>query len=403
VRPADIGARLHVDRLLEGSIQRVGGHVHVTTQLVDARTLDQIWARRYDAPETDMLTVEGRIAEEVVMSLKGAVLDEDMSSLRLGGTTNPQAYDSDLSGLVAMNAVNTGADRQAIESFDRAIAADPGYAEAYAQRAQAATFLAVNGGAKDSAESTALLAAAAADAEHAVQLAPELAAAHVALGSVLRFQLSDLAHAAQAYQRAMELAPQDPYIIMHYALMQAELGHSAPALDAARRAVALDPLQPTNYRFLAEVLLDAGQYDDALTALHHARNLQPIDLDMDRIALALVQLAKGDMQGAEKTCGGAKDFYDFACLAVADHAVGNQVAALAALGKLSAMLGDQGAYNYAGIYAAWGQQDTAIHWLQRAYALRDPGLTHIKIESSLRPLHGTKAYQDIVRALKFPP
>lgn len=379
-----------------------GNHIHITTQLVDAGTGFQLWSRRFDTPETGLLSVEGQIAEPVVTSAKGVLLDGDMARLRLGGTANAQAFDADLSGLVAMNAVNGDGDREAITAFGAAVAADPEFAEAYAHRAQAETYLAVNGGTKDSAESVALLAAAQRDAEQAVRLAPNLAAAHAALGSVLRFQLTDLGRAETKYRRAAEIAPQDATILMNEALFQAELGHAALALAAARHALILDPLQPTNYRFLAEILLDAGLFDDAQTQLRHASNLQPLDANQDQIALALVQLAKDDMHGAARTCGGRRDFYDLACLAKAEYAIGNPSGAEAALAASRATLGDQAAYVYAGIYASWGRQENAIYWLRRAYQLRDPGLIHINIETSLRPLRGTRAFQDIVKAMKFP-
>jgi Flp pilus assembly protein TadD len=282
-----------------------GNHIHITTQLVDAGTGFQLWSRRFDTPETGLLSVEGQIAEPVVTSAKGVLLDGDMARLRLGGTANAQAFDADLSGLVAMNAVNGDGDREAITAFGAAVAADPEFAEAYAHRAQAETYLAVNGGTKDSAESVALLAAAQRDAEQAVRLAPNLAAAHAALGSVLRFQLTDLGRAETKYRRAAEIAPQDATILMNEALFQAELGHAALALAAARHALILDPLQPTNYRFLAEILLDAGLFDDAQTQLRHASNLQPLDANQDQIALALVQLAKYDMHGASAHVVGA--------------------------------------------------------------------------------------------------
>jgi TolB-like protein/DNA-binding winged helix-turn-helix (wHTH) protein/tetratricopeptide (TPR) repeat protein len=399
----DVARRLNVADVLEGSIQRVGTRVHVTAQLVDASTGFQVWSRTYDRTTADLLAVEGQIAEEVITSVIGVLLDADLAKLALGGTNSPQAFDAYLTGMAAMGAATGAANRQAIEAFRQAITADPEYAEAYVERARAAVFTVVGGGTANPSKAEAMLNEARLDAERAVLIAPRLGAAHAVLGLVLKFQLTDLGRAADAYRQAAELAPDDASTTMSYALFQAELGHMEQALAAAQHATTLEPLQPLNHRILAEILAEAGRYDEASEALHRAQNLQPPDAKSDRIVLGLIQTYRGDMEGARKNCLQDTDFYAMACLAVADHALGQLDEANATFAKLRASVGDQGAFIFAGIYASWGQQTDALHWLQLAYELRDPGLIDLKVDPRLESIRGMTQYKDLVQRMGFPP
>jgi tetratricopeptide (TPR) repeat protein len=152
----------------------------------------------------------------------------------------------------------------------------------------------------------------------------------------------------------MALAPEDAETAMSYAYFQLEIGHTAQAVAIAQHAAALDSLRAMNYRTLAVILGYAHHYDSAMAALAHARGLAPAEPGPDRIALGLVLTARGDAAAARTTCAGAVDYYDLACLALADHALGQDAAATAALAKLHTMLGDSGAYVYAGIAAECG-------------------------------------------------
>jgi len=72
------------------------------------------------------------------------------------------------------------------------------------------------------------------------------------------------------------------------------------------------------------------------------------------------------------------------------------------LQRFESSLGDAGAYDYAGIYAQWGDKAKALQWLERAVRLRDSGLLHLKVEPDLDPLRDEPRFQAIERELKFP-
>jgi len=398
----DIARQLNVGMVLEGSLRHDGGHLHITAELVDAATGFLVWSRSYDRDQTDLLVVEGQIAEEVITSLKGRLPDEDLASLALGGTTRPDAFDAYLSGMAVMGPTNGEANAAAAAAFGKAIAIDPGYTEALVERARAQIYMAVNGGVGVSRAAT-LLDGALQDATRAVAQAPRLGSAHAVLGLVLEYRLQDLGRAAAEFGEAAALAPYDAATATSYALFQADLGHMDLAVKAVTHAAELDPLQPVYDRMLGQILAYAGRFGEATVALRHAASLAPADPNADRIFRGIVLTVQGDMREARRVCGGAVDYLDLVCLAVADHALGEDAEAQRAFDRLRTVLGDSGAYNYAAIFAVWGRPGDALHWLQRAYELRDPGMLDVKIDPRLASLRGMDGYRALVERMGFPP
>jgi len=405
-RPAtvtEIARHLNVGLLLEGSVRRTGTRVRVIAQLIDGTTGFQVWSQGYDRAPGDMLALQGELAASCIASLKLILLPNDVARLTLGGTTDPRAFDAYLSGLPHASDSDDAQERQAIAAFSRAIALDPKYAQAYAARARAQAYLGANGVFADVAAGHAMLQAAERDANQALALAPDLGEAHAALGFVLKCRLSDLARAGAEYARATELAPGDATILLRGAFFELALGHIPPAVAAAEHAASLDPLTPKTYRMLARILAYARRFDDAHAALRRARGLLPADPRADRTDLAFVQMMQGDVQGALQTCGTDLDPHFLMCVAWVDHALGRQEDAEAALARLRAAIGDNGAYLYANILAQWGRQDAALTWLQTAYRLRDPGLINMRIDPMIGRLRGTPRFKQIEAALGFPP
>jgi serine/threonine-protein kinase len=293
--------------------------------------------------------------------------------------------------------------RNAIPYFDTAVTLDPNYALAFAERANAEAQLGASGPTADVAESRRLIGAAEADAKHAIALAPDLGEAHAALAFVWRNNLFSLARSGAEYDRALALAPGNAHILLSYAFFQLALGHVPRAAEAARRAAALDPLTPQSYRYLALVLSFAGQYQEALDALHHARLLLPADPVADRIALGNVEMYVGHPQAARQACEGRSDWVASYCLAWAYYVTGRPADARAELDTMRQSLGDNGAVEYAAIYAVWGDRPRAVQWLKTAYQLRDPGVEDIRFLPWLQLLKDTPEYQDIERRMDFPP
>jgi serine/threonine-protein kinase len=399
----DIARQLNVGVVLEGSVRRGGGRVRITAQLIDATTGYQTWSHSYDRDEGDILALEGEIADAVITSLRVVLLPQDSARLTRGGTSNPRAFDAFLSGMALSQDSDFAIRRQARAAFDTAIALDPNYAMAFVERSNLQAVVGASGEMKDVAESRRLIRAAQADAEHAIALAPDLGEAHAALAFVLRNNLSSLARSGVEYDRAFALAPGNARILRSYAFYELTVGHISKAIEAARRSAAQDPLTPKTYRYLARILGFGGQYQEALDALHHAQLLLPADPVADKVALGSLEMYQGHAEAARLACEGRRDYFANYCLAWAYFALGRPADARAELDTLRAKLGDNGAVQYAAIYALWGDKPRAVEWLKTAYRLRDPGLEDIRFEPWLRLLKDTPEFQDIEHQMDFPP
>jgi TolB-like protein/DNA-binding winged helix-turn-helix (wHTH) protein/Flp pilus assembly protein TadD len=403
---ADIAEKLNVGTVLEGSVRRDATHVRIAAQLIDARSGFTLWSRTYnrDRQQGDILQVQADIAGAVASALAVKLLDADSEKLVRGGTHNPRAFDAYLRAMANNSPVADEARaRQSFDDFTAAIAIDPGYAAAYAGRAAIGNVLAsLAGGPADVTAKRKMLADAMADADRAIAIEPSLADAHWARALLLRSSL-DFTGASAELARARELAPGNAVIESIFGYCETITGNTDVGVAALRHAVALDPLRASVYRNLASALTYARRYDEALEAFRYYEKINSHPSHAEQMILGIIYLAKGDAAAAVPIFTGHDGFYDNEYLAIADHALGRQNEAEQHLARAQQQDGDAGAYNYVAVYAQWGQQDQALHWLQTALALRDPGLNELRTDPFLDPIRATPQFHDIERQLHFPP
>jgi tetratricopeptide (TPR) repeat protein len=348
-----------------------------------------------------VLKLESDIASAVASALKVALLGDVATKIELGGTRNPAAFDAYLRGVKTGRTALSDEDTQAaIAAYTEAIRLDPHFAMAFAARS-----LELSNYADFNARGPAVRMSfdkALADARTAVSLAPELAEAHYVLAVALELGFLDFARANEEFERALALAPGSARMLSAYSRNAAELGHTAAAIATARRAVVLDPLNFHMHRQAGIVFLLARQYADAIAAYRTAISLQP-DYVRNYALLGGAQYGLGDFAAARSSCEVARaDQVGQGCLAVVYRKLGRQADAEAMLQKLKSDLGDDGAYDFACIYAQWGDIPQAVHWLEIALRQRDSGLSELKAEPDLDPLRKEPRFQAIERELKFP-
>jgi tetratricopeptide (TPR) repeat protein len=176
----------------------------------------------------------------------------------------------------------------------------------------------------------------------------------------------------------------------------------AAALAAARRAVVLDPLARPSHSLLGRALYAARRYEEAVAAFAEVISLEP-DFKSTYGERGLAYYGLGDLESARASCGTKPDqIQSQQCLAVIYDRLGRHADAEAELAKMNAAQGDTAAYQFATIYAQWGQRAKALEWLETALRLRDPGLVYLKTDPLLDPLRKEPRFQAVQRELKFP-
>jgi tetratricopeptide (TPR) repeat protein len=337
----------------------------------------------------------------VASTLQVTLLENVAATIELGGTRDPAAFDAYLRGSKAVLKHDAQSLQAAIAAFSEAIRLDPNYALAFAHRSFALSSVAEEFEAGRSAQ-IADFDRAQADARRTIALAPDLSEGHRALAAVFDTETLDFTQASEEYDRAMALAPGNADILGFYGRFAVYMGRTESGIAAARRAVVVDPLNPRSHRNLLQALFAARRYEETLTVY---QDLLVLNRDDPRIygLPGLAHYALGHFENARATCEIKPDYWlNQLCLAVAYEKLGRHQDAQAALAKIRASLGDAAAYQYADIYAQWGDTVRALECLDTALRLRDSGLEGLKTDPLLDPLRREPRYLGIERALKFP-
>ena len=388
---ADLGVRY----LLSGSVQRAADLVRISVDLVDGRTGFSRWSQRVDRRLADIFAVQSEIAALVAGAMSVQVATTRPAP---GGTANVSAYEHLLRGRALFNlAKDEASDRAALTHFELAIAADPKFALARAARAR--SLAAIAGEYAEADQLKHLYAESIAEARRAVDLAPELAEGHLALGYAVFAGKLDIGGARSSYERAYALGHGKADIVLFYALYCSRANRPGDAASAAARAVILDPLNPRALRAQGSVAYAARRYADALAPLRRALQLNP------KMSFAH-SLAGSALLGLGQTADALKEFeaepgplFRFTGIAIAQHRLGNRAAAEQAFDQLVREVGDAGAYQQAQVLAQWGRADEAFDRLDRARSVGDSGLTYTATDPMLDPIRRDSRFVRFVNRL----
>ncbi|PYL44831.1 MAG: hypothetical protein DME29_03790 [Verrucomicrobia bacterium] len=370
-----IGEKLGVTNLLEGSVRKQGDRVRIVAELINAADGRALWSETYDRELKDVFAVQSEIATAVTEQLKIKLLGAPAKSDAAPSNNNLAAYNALQQGTFYFRLSTEEGTRKATEFYGEAIRLDPRYALAYAQlsaawRQLAATWLA-------GAEANEAYAKARNAAQTALSLAPDLAAAHEALGWVLLTPDLDFAAAEAEFRKAEKLAPADAGPKFALSFLFAAQGRLAEAENIMRQTLALDPLGVIRYLNLARILIAGGRYDEAEAALRKAIELQPAAARLHAY-LTTLDVIRGDAAAALQDAQlEPKGFWRDYALALALQIQNDRGAADASLQKLIDENAVSGPFQIATVYGLRKEPDKMFEWLERAYTEHDPGLTQL--------------------------
>jgi adenylate cyclase len=278
--PREIGRALSVDVVLEGSVRVAGQRLRVGAQLVDAHTGYQHWSETYERAVTDVFAIQREIAENVVRALKLSLREHASFRGEKFAPRNMEAYEAYLRGRQLVGQFSQRTILQAPDFFRRAIALEPGFAQAHAGLADALAQQAQ----WRFARASEVLPEGTVAANRALDLAPDLAEAHLAQGH-LRSVAGDAEGARRAFERALELNPGLFDAWHYYARDCYSRGEYARAAELFQRAHRVRPDEFTPLIFAASSLRALGDEEGArvLTAraadgLYHQCQLEPDNL-----------------------------------------------------------------------------------------------------------------------------
>ena len=298
----EIAKQLGVASILEGSVQRVGGAVRVNVQLIDASKDRHLWAETYDRDIKDIFSVESEIAQAVADALKAQLLPAESARIAHVPTKNPQAYDQFLKAeyflnqLFWTNAKDPGEiARKAEASYESAIAADRGFALAYAQLSylKATTFWF---GIDPSPQT---METARTAAMRALALQPELPEAHLAMGYVHYWGQRDYAAALAEFGAARKSLPNDANVLKAMARVHRRQGNLLQAIPEFEQATLLDPRDTDLAREIGVTLACLRRYAGADAAFARSIALSPDNAYAYVYRAGALQLS-GDVEAARE-------------------------------------------------------------------------------------------------------
>ena len=397
-----IAKQLGVMHILEGSVQKANDQVRVNVQLINALTDAHLWADTYDRRLTDIFAVESEIAKTIADMLQAKLSGSEKTAMSKKPTANPEAYELYLQGRFFWNKRAAPDLRRSIDCFNRAIAKDPDYAQAYAGLAQSwAVMASYNGG---SPADTFPQAEAAAN--KALALDETSTDALATLASYKVIYEFDYAGALKGYERAIQLNPNDA--TAHHWLAAnvfSQLGDNAREMAELKRAVELDPLSLIINSNLGLAYVHGGRLDEASAQLR-----KTIEMDGSFYVAQQNYSALLELQGrvpeaiaqSEKTVTITDDPVALGQLGQLYGLAGRQDEAQKILKRLRESRDQRytAAYSLALVYLGLGDKNEALNWLEQSYRERDGNfIGYIRVDPLLKTLHGDPRFEALAEKI----
>jgi len=397
----DVGRRLGVGAVLEGSVRRAGDRLRVNAQLVSAHDGYQLWSESYDRNPEDVFAVQEEIARAIVAALRvrlGAATD---SALGARPTKDLDAYDLYLKGRFAWNQRTGASLHQAASWFGQAVARDSGFTRAWAGLADSYLLLpAYTGERQEDAWARARDAA-----RRALAADPALADAHTSMAYGTMLYEWDWAGAEASFRRAIAANPNYPTAHHWYADFLTGRGRLDEALEQMQEARRLEPLSLIINAELAWVYYVMQRPAEAEAQIRQTLQLDPnfshayfiqgmILIQQRRPREAVASLEKAVQ------LGGVANHVSSA-LGAAYAAAGDSTAARRILGDFERRASREyvSSFSIAVIHTALGERRQAIDWLLRGIRTRDNLLTENFFDPLLDPLRSDPRYPEVLAGM----
>ena len=327
----ELGRRLGVRFLVEGSVRRAGSRVRVTTRLVRTDDGFRIWSDEYDRPTTDLLSLQQDIALQVAGAIGGELAPDERGKLTAAPTLNPGAYEHFLRGNYYLAQRTQRSLDRAITEYEAALRMDPTFTGALSRIAYAYALYQDWGWSRAGAPPESLVARGLAAADRALQEDSTVSDAWMARAYLLAMRNPrTIAGVRAAFEKATALDPRNAEAFHQYGTVLAAIEEDTAARAAYRRALDIDPTRWITLFQVTSLGLMEGRGRAALSSLDSALALAP-SFSYGYACRAFWRLSLGDTSGAKGDAAAAVRL-----------AVGYTLPARAALAATEAVAGDSG-------------------------------------------------------------
>ena len=407
----EIGQKLGVAHLVEGSVRKAGDSVRIAARLTRADTGEDLWSENYTRDLKDVFAVQTELAQTIVEQLRGRFaggeagstakekIQAEVQAAEKGGTKNVKAHEFYLQGRFYGDRHSEKSAGEALAAYQHAVELDPGFALAWAGLADTHSWFSAFSTAGGQKSFDAHLASAREAVARALAIEPNLPEGLFARATIQTNFDFDWKAAAQTVSKALALAPADPKIVIAAANLEVARGNIDRALELFRQAVDLDPVNPTARSFLAFQLATTKRFAEARAEFPRVVELNPA-APWAHAGLGLAFLLEGKFE--EAATEAQQDAADWTRLVVVSCARWGQKRipeSDAALAELIANDAGTAAYQIAEVYAYRNDKDRAFEWLERAHRQRDPGLASLRKDPLLENLQGDPRWNAFVRTM----
>ena len=398
----EIGKRLNVKFVLDGSIQKSGDHRRIVAQIINCSDESTVWTCLYDEEEEDIFDIQDQIAQEIVDNLKIKLLGGEKAGLAKRYTENRDAYNLYLQGRYFFEKRTKEDMRKSLECYEKAIEIDPGYALAYTGIGD--SYL-VRAGSLLDVSSEVAYERARESAKRALDIDDSLAEAHDVLANVLFEHDWDWSGAERESKRAIELNPGLAYPHLGYSSFLATQGRFNESIAQAQRACEIDPLSWNARMYLGFNLFYSGDYDKAIQQLDSTLELKP-DYDRAHYWLGRAYVQKGMFDAAEAEFQKAVDLSQVApeyvaALGYAYAVAGKRDEAKDTLERLNILSHDKivTSLPLAMIHSALGEKERALDLIESAAAEREEKAAYLKVDPAFDSLRSEPRFTEILRKI----
>ena len=402
----EIGRKLDVKAVLEGSVRKAGSRLRVTAQLISVEDGFHLWSERFDREMADIFAIQDEISAAIVDSLKVKLMAGEKTALRKRSTDDPEAYSLYLKGLYFLARPNPESYGKALNFYRAAIDKDPNFAQAHAGMAYHFSGL----GIMNLAPPAEMWPKAKAALQKALSLDEDLAEAHAVAAALAFWYEWDWDAAGRSYDRVLTLNPGDAFSHGMRGWFCVNRRRFDEAIREIKKALELDPLMPIYYAWSVGLHWSVGRPDEALQEFAKALEIDP-NLGLAYFHAGVAYFRKGLLDEALDTVEKGKRLVVFPGWIEAIHGLtylrkGNREKAA---GVLKEMIENKNKItNLSATCIAWlagalGKLDLAFEFLDKAYDERDTLMpfVHIYTEIFSPAISADPRFKDLLAKMKL--